>query len=68
MRKDFRDLNRRNNRDIRWIVIDGIEYKFSKYADDTSLIFYGSPESTNGILRVLDYFADLSRLNINYKT
>lgn len=56
----------RNNRDIRGIVIDGIEYKFSQYADDTSLIFDGSPESMDGILRVLDYFADLSGLKINY--
>lgn len=56
----------RNNRDIRGIFIDGIEYKLSLYANDTSLIFYGSPQSMDGILRVLDYFAHLSGLKINY--
>lgn len=56
----------RNNRDIRGIVIDGIEYKISQYADDTSLIFHGLPESMDGILSVLYYFAHLSGLKINY--
>lgn len=43
----------RNDRDIRGIVIDGIEYKLSQYADDTSLIFDGSLEAIDGILKVL---------------
>lgn len=56
----------KNNRDIKGIVIYGIEYKLSQYADDTSLVLDGSSKFTDGILRVWDYFADLSGLKINY--
>lgn len=56
----------KNNRDIKGIVIHGIEYKLSQYADDTSLVLDGSSKFTDGILRVWDYFADLSGLKINY--
>lgn len=45
--------------------MDGIEYKLFQYADDTSVIFYGSPKSIYGILGVIDYFADPSGLKIN---
>ena len=55
----------RKNEDIKGITIDGEEYKISQYADDTSLISDGSPESMDGILRELDYFANLSGLKIN---
>lgn len=55
----------KNNRDIKGIVIYGIEYKLSQYADDTSLVLDGSSKFTDGILRVWDYFADLSGLKIN---
>lgn len=56
----------KKNRDIKGIVIHGIEYKLSQYADDTSLVLDGSSKFTDGILRVWDYFADLSGLKINY--
>lgn len=56
----------KNNRDIKGIVIYGIEYKLSQYADDTSLVLDGSSKFTDGILRVWDYFGDLSGLKINY--
>lgn len=56
----------KNNRDIKGIVIHGIEYKLSQYADDTCLVLDGSSKFTDGILRVWDYFADLSGLKINY--
>lgn len=56
----------KNNRDIKGIFIYGIEYKLSQYADDTSLVLDGSSKFTDGILRVWDYFADLSGLKINY--
>lgn len=57
----------KNNRDIKGIVIYGIEYKLSQYADDTSLVLDGSSKFTDGILRVWDYFAALLGLKINYK-
>lgn len=40
---------------------DGVEYKLSQYADDTSIIFDRSPQSIDGILR--EYFAYLAFLH-----
>lgn len=56
----------RKNKDIKGITIDGEEYKISQYADDTSIILDGSPSSMDGIIRVLDYFAIISGLRINF--
>lgn len=56
----------RNNKDIKGIKIGDTEYKISQYADDTSLFTNGSPETLDGILRELDFFADISGLNINF--
>lgn len=56
----------RNNKDTKGIIIEGEEYKLSQYADDTTMFSNGSPESLDGILRELDYFADLSGLKINF--
>lgn len=56
----------RNNKDIKGITIAGEEYKISQYADDTSLVTNGSPESLNGILIELDMFASISGLRINF--
>lgn len=56
----------RNEKDIKGIIIDGEEYKISQYADDTSIIMDGTPQSYDGILRVLDFFAQVSGLKINF--
>lgn len=56
----------RNNKDIKGITIDGEECKIFQYADDTSLVTNGSPESLNGILIQLDNFANNSGLRINF--
>lgn len=56
----------RNNKDIKGIKIGDTEYKISQYADDTSSFTNGSPETLDGILRELDFFADISGLNINF--
>lgn len=56
----------RNEKDIKGINIDGEEYKISQYADDTSIIMDGTPQSYDGILRVLDFFAQVSGLKINF--
>ena len=55
----------RNNKDIKGITIEGVEYKLSQYADDTTIFTDGSPSSLDGIIRILDYFATLSGLKIN---
>lgn len=56
----------RNEKDIKVINIDGEEYKISQYADDTSIIMDGTPQSYDGIHRVLDFFAQVSGLKINF--
>lgn len=56
----------RNNKGIKTRKIGDTEYKMSQYVDDTSWFTNGSPETSDGILRELDLFADISRLNINF--
>ena len=51
---------------IKGIAIDGGEYKISQYADDTSINLDNSPTSMDDIIRVLDYFAIVSCLRINF--
>lgn len=51
----------RNNRDIRGIVLNGIEYKLSQYGDGASLIFF-MVHVYGWYLRVKYHFADLSGL------
>ena len=53
----------RNDNNIKGITIDGEEYKLSQYADNTLIIFDGSPAGfDDGILRVLDNFAHICGL------
>ena len=56
----------RNSKDIKGITIDGEEYLISQYADDTSFILDGSPRSLAKTLEILDYYADISGLKLNY--
>ena len=56
----------RNNKGIKCINIDGIEYLISQYADDTTFFFDASSESLNNTMQVLDYYAAISGLKINY--
>lgn len=56
----------RNNKNIRGIKTDGVEYKLSQYADDTSIKFHGSPQSMNGVLIELDYFTCIPGIKINF--
>ena len=56
----------RKNKDITGIIVGDVEFKLSQYADDTSLFSNGSPESMDGILRTLDYFACISGLRIDF--
>ena len=56
----------RNDNNNEGITIDGEEFKLSQYADAFLFIFVGSPDSYDGILRVLDYFDHISELKINF--
>ena len=51
--------------EIKGITIDDSEFLISQYADDTSLILDGSPESLDASLRMLQTYADMSGLSMN---
>ena len=52
--------------DIKGITINGIEYKISQFADDTSLLLDGSDTSLNCALNMLHAFSLFSGLNVNF--
>ena len=56
----------KNNKNIKGITINNIEFKISQYADDTSAILDGSETSLNHTLIELNYFSRISGLNINF--
>ena len=58
----------KNNKNIKEITIDNIEYKLSQFADDTSLLLDGSEQSLNETLQELDNVYILSRLKLNCDT
>ena len=55
----------RNNSNIKGISIDGIEYKISQYADDTTLTLDGTTESLHSTMKVLKFYGSISGLHIN---
>ena len=54
------------NDNIKGITFNNIEFKISKYADDTSVILDGTETSLNQTLQELNYFSRISSLNINF--
>ena len=54
-----------NNKDITGIIIDGIEYKITQFADDTSLLLDGSHQSLQNALNTLEIFGSYSGLKMN---
>jgi len=56
----------RNNNNIKGIKIGNTEYKFSQYADDSSVLLDGSSKSLNETLKELADFAQYSGLNVNF--
>ena len=56
----------RNNKNIKGIKINNIEFKLSQYADDTSAILDGSETSLNETLNELSWFAIMSGLKVNF--
>ena len=57
----------RNNDEIKGICILDSECKVSQYADDTTLILDGADNSVKHSLNLLDSFAELSGLKVNYE-
>jgi hypothetical protein len=43
------------SREIKGLTIDDTEYRWSQYADDTSLILDGSPAALDASLRLLQF-------------
>lgn len=56
----------RNNEDIKGIVVKDKECKISQFADDTEFTLDGSEKSFTTTFQVLDAFAKISGLKINY--
>ena len=59
-------INIRNNKTIKGISVDNHEIKLSQYADDTSILLYGSELSLKSAFSELSKYAEYSGLNINY--
>ena len=57
----------RKEQSIRGINVLGVECKISQYADDTTLILDGSKSSLQKALDLLDIFANISGLHVNYE-
>ena len=57
----------RNHDQIKGICVLGTECKLSQYADDTTLILDGSDNSVHQFFSLLDSFATISDLRINYE-
>ena len=57
----------RNNRNIKGICINGIEYKISQFAYDTTLLLDGSEDTVNKTIDILYHFSQFSGLKINFE-
>ena len=54
-----------NNQDIKGIICGNTEIKLSQFADDTTLILDGTPQSLQAALNVLEIFDSVSGLRVN---
>ena len=59
-------LLRQNNK-IKGLKLNNFEYKLSQFADDTALCLDGSEESFTEAIQILQFYADLSGLKMNYE-
>lgn len=57
----------RNNKEIKGLKINEIEILLSQFADDTSLFLDGTEKSFTECIGVLNYFASISGLKVNYE-
>ena len=55
----------RNNKNIRGITVDEVEFKLTQYSYDTTLILDGSSESLNEVMKTLKIFQNFCGLKIN---
>ena len=55
----------RLNPEIVGILIDGIEFKLTQFADDTTLMLDGSQHSLQAALNILEIFGNMSGLRMN---
>ena len=55
----------KQNKSIKGVQIDDIEYKLSQFADDTTVILDGTELSVDETINTLNIFADMSGLKIN---
>ena len=53
------------NKDIRGIFVEGVEYRLSQFADDTTLLLYDKPLSLRAALNTIKIFGSFSGLKIN---
>lgn len=53
------------NEDIKGLKINGIEFKLTQFADDTTLILDGSQPSLQAALNILEIYGNYSGLNMN---
>ena len=57
----------RNNKNIKGIKVNNVEFRISKYADDTSIILDGSESSLNQTISELERFSRISGLHVNFE-
>ena len=57
----------RNDKDITGIVVNGVEYKISQFADDTAILLDGTDKFFKSILNILNEFANYSGLKVNFE-
>ena len=55
----------KNNKLIKGIIIDNVEYKLTQFADDTTLILDGSRDTLLEALNILEIYGTLSGLKMN---
>ena len=54
-----------SKKEICGITVKDKEIKLGQYADDTTLILDGSEESLLELLKIIDYFGNISGLRLN---
>ena len=64
---EFLAVKIRNNKNIKGIKVNNIEFRISQYADDTSIILYGSESSLNQTISELERFSRISGLHVNFE-
>ena len=64
---EFLAVKIRNNKNIKGIKVNILEFRISQYADDTSIILDGSESSLNQTISELERFSRISGLHVNFE-